>query len=317
MKPDADVSAMDPDLQQLPLVLDGKTVVFPCVEIIALSATPKTHGVEGYLRFHEAFDRRYGAHLRHYRLNDSTRWKKLLPKDRRKLAAWFSDTRTLRAPLLGITMHTHDLADEPQPPLFRMFFEHVWPEYPRGMFRMVLPLAAWEDPGALLELADEAMAEFPVYWGSMGFSFYWKSTDTTIDKHAEQWLGRHLVRYPGLAMGNDMLLNAFVEEGIANIGWLTFVGDALIDKLGGRDALSKAVRGTQVGLRSYARGVALQAGPRPELGDVNRRDTLPLYREVGRILEPVFAPNEVLERIQVTGIKDPDRRLAWLRRSLP
>jgi hypothetical protein len=306
------------DFDKLPLVVNGKTVIFPCVEIMALSKTPMADGAAGFMRFHEAFVKRYGGQLRHYRLSDSTKWKKVLPKDVHKVSGWLSDARTLREPLLGVVMHTQDDANDPQPPLFEMMFEHVYPEYPRGMFRIALPLHVVDGgAGDLLELVDDAMAEFDVHWGSAGYSFFWKDTDSKIDKLADQWIGRHLAKHPGLSTGDLLTWGSGVEEGLSNIGWLTFVGDELIEHLGGREALSTEIEGTAVGLRPYAKGVALQAGPVPELGNINRRNKLDSYREVGRILAPVFAPEEILEKIDVKGIDDPDKELAWLKRFLP
>ncbi|MCX4239736.1 type VI immunity family protein [Paraliomyxa miuraensis] len=309
---------MSNDLEKLPLVVNGKTVIFPCVEVMALSTTPKADGAAGYVRFYEAFAKRYGDRLRYYQLSDSTRWKKFSPKDLRKVPGWFEDARTLREPLLGIVMHTHEVANEPRPPLFDMMFDHIYAEYPRGMFRIVLPLeVVGEDGAELLELVDEAMTEFPVHWGSAGYAFYWESTDTKIDGFARQWLGRHLARHPGLSNGDFVTWGSGVEQGLATINWLTFVGDELIAQLGGRTALEAAVETAGIGLRSYAKGAALQAGPLPELGSVNRRNKLESYREVGRILAPVFAPEDVLTQIDVKGFDDPDKRLAWLRRFLP
>lgn len=309
---------MDKNLDKLPLIIDGKAVIAPCIEIMALSTVPKADGAAGYVRFYEAFMRRYGSAIRHYRLNDSRRWRAWQPKDRAKVPSWFADARTLAEPLLGITMHTHSPADEPRPPLFGMFFDHVSSERPRGMFQIVLPVDCIADgAAALLALVDDAMADFPVHWGTVGFAFHWDGNDTSIDRYADAWLGGHLLKHPGLAPGDLMSWGLRVEKGISNIGWLTFVGDALLPRLGGRASLAERLTGTGVELRSYAKGVALQAGDVPELGDVNRKNRLPKYCEVGRVLEPVFAPEDFLEKIRIPGIKDPDARLAWLRRFLP
>lgn len=312
---------MSKEFDKLPLAVNGKTVIFPCVEIMALSMVPKADGAAGYARFYEAFAKRYGDQFRYYQLSDSTRWKKVLPKDVHKVSGWFSDKRSLAEPLLGITVHTHDVADEPRPPLFEMMFDHIYADYPRGMFRIVLPIDAVSPHATdVLELVDDAMAEFPVHWGSAGYAFYWESNDTKIDNFANQWLGRHLAKHPGLSPGNFITFGLGVEQGLASIGWLTFVGDAYIEQLGGRKALEAACESAGIGVRRYAKGVALQAGPVPELGNVNRRQRLDHYREVGRILAPVFAPEEILTKIRITGIdgiNDPDRRLAWLKRFLP
>lgn len=309
---------MNEALSKLALVVDGKTIITPCVEIMALATTTMAEGAAGYLRFYEAFMRRHGARVRHYRLSESTRWKAWQPKDRGKVPSWFSDARTLREPLLGITLHTGSRASEPQPPLLDMFLEQVSIGRPRSMFQIALPVDCIENgTEALLELVDDAMAEFPIRWGTAGLAFYWEGNDTKVEKYAETWLGGPLARHPGLAPGDLMSWGLRVEKGISNIGWLTFVGDALVDQLGGREALAERLVGTGVGLRTYGKGVALQAGDAPELGDVNRKQTLPLHHEVGRVLAPVFTPDDFLERVRVTGIKDPDARLAWLRRFLP
>lgn len=309
---------MSKDFDKLPLVVGGKTVIFPCMEIMALSTIPKAEGATGYTRFYDAFARRYGGQLKYYRLSDSTKWKKVEPKDLRKVPGWFSDASSLAAPLLGIVMHTHEVAADPQAPLFEMMFDHVFPQYPRGMFRIVLPLDTMgKDVAMLLELIDDAMAEFPVHWGTAGYAFYWKGTDITIDEYADQWIGRHLAKHPGLSTGDLLTWGARVELGVANVGWLTFVGDTLVDRLGGRKALAAAAEGAGVKLRSYAKGVALQAAPIPELGNVNRKQDLAGHREVGRMLEPVFAPVEVLQEIDVKGYDDDDEMLEWLRRFLP
>lgn len=309
---------MSNDFDKLPLAVNGKTVIFPCVEIMALSKTPKVEGAAGYVRFYEAFAKRYGVQLRYYRLSDSTNWKKVMPKDARKVSGWFSDARSLKEPLLGISMHSNDVADEPRSPLFQMMFQHVYAEYPRGMFRIVLPLeSVGSDASQLLDLVDDAMMEFPVHWGTAGYAFYWDGTDTKVDRLADQWLRRHLIRHPGLSTGDLFTWGLRVEQGVFNIGWLTFVGDELIKQLGGRDRLQAAVQGTQVGLRSYSKGIALQAGPIPKLGNVNRKQRLDDYHKIGHILSTVFAPEDSLEKVQVTSIDDPDERLAWLKRFLP
>jgi hypothetical protein len=310
-------SSSDP-FARLPLIVDDKAVVFPCLEIMGLAVRSKADGADGYIRFHDAFVRRFGDRLTYYQLSDSTRWRRFQAKDRFKVPGWFSDSRSLREPLLGIGMHTAALPDEPWPPLLDMFFDQAWPQHPQAMCRIALPVDCVSSTVTeVLELVDDAMAEFPVHWGTAGYAFYWKDTDTDIEAYAERWLGGHLARHPGLATGDCLTWGSFVEHGVANVGWITFIGDAFIGQLGGRDALATAVAGTGITLRWYDRGVGLQAGPQPELGDVNRRATLPICREVGRILHPVFASDDALEQIPVTGIQDPDRRLAWLKRFLP
>jgi len=303
---------------KLPLVVSGKTVVHPCLEIMGLSVTPKKLGAAAYSRFYDAFASRYGASMTHYRLNDSATWKKVAPKDLRKLPGWFSDAGSLAAPLLGIEFHGDPVGDAPRPPFFQMMFVHTYPEYPRGMFRIALPVDTIEDdPTNFLALVDDAMAEFPIHWGTAGHAFYWQGTDTTIDKYATQWVGRHIKKHPGLSTGDLFRWGLFVEQGLASIGWLTFLGDTLTEAIGGRKGVLGAAKAAGIEVREYAAGVALRAAKLPELGDVNRKRDLPGHRAVGGIVAPLFAPVEKLRNLSVRGFDDKDEALAWLRRFLP
>jgi hypothetical protein len=77
-----------------------------------------------------------------------------------------------------------------------------------------------------------------------------------------------------------------IRQGLKSAGWLTLVGRRLLDTLGGEEALARALP-AEVTVHTLPFGVLIQAGPRPLLGDVNRREDLPLYRAVGRVLAPV------------------------------
>lgn len=306
------------DFEKLPLVVEGETVIHPCVEILALSTTPKVEDPAGFSRFFEAFERRYADKLTHYRLNDSTKWRKIRSKDRGKVSGWFSDSRSLVEPELGVDMHTHAQGDKPCPPMCQTFFDHVHEEYPRGMCRIILPVDQVDDDAAdLLALVDDAMSNFPIHWGSAGYSFYWESLDSTVDHYADQWIGRHLYKHPGLSPGTSMDALLSVEQGVSNIGWLTFLGKELIEKLGGIQTLDFAVKDAKLALRRYEKGVAIQAGPVPELGNNELGDRLAAYSAVGSIIEPVFARMEKLKEMSVKGYDDDEEMLEWLRRFLP
>ena len=62
---------------------------------------------------------------------------------------------------------------------------------------------------------------------------------------------------------------------------------------------------------SLTNGVVIQAGPRPETGDVNRRQTLPLYHNVGKAVAKLRV-NEHLPFIP--DPKDEQATEKWLAR---
>ncbi|KAI5916444.1 MAG: DUF3396 domain-containing protein [Nitrospira sp.] len=76
------------------------------------------------------------------------------------------------------------------------------------------------------------------------------------------------------------------RAGVKGANWLTFIDQGRVQRLGGeagvRSALDPAVE-----LTSINGGLLMRAGPTPAIGDENRRDRLPLYRSVFRVIEPL------------------------------
>jgi Protein of unknown function (DUF3396) len=76
------------------------------------------------------------------------------------------------------------------------------------------------------------------------------------------------------------------EDRIKGINWLTVLDDSWVKKLGGKQPLEEAL-GDGVVVHRFNAGVVIQAGPRPQLGDVNRRDPMTYYRQVAKALKPI------------------------------
>jgi hypothetical protein len=97
------------------------------------------------------------------------------------------------------------------------------------------------------------------------------------------------------------------------VSWLTLLGPALTAALGGGDALARNAP-AEVGVLPLGQGGAmLRAGEAPALGDANRRDPLPVYQAVGRMVTTVVAPDEALDEVAVDGMQGDDA-YDWLRR---
>ena len=90
--------------------------------------------------------------------------------------------------------------------------------------------------------------------------------------------GIDIVRIPfdAKAVGND---------GLKTVNWLTLLDTDLLKQLGGQRGLRSKLS-TDIDLITTKHGVIVQAGPVPGLGDVNRTEVLPLYREIDALLEP-------------------------------
>ena len=115
-----------------------------------------------------------------------------------------------------------------------------------------------------------------------------------------------LLRYPGLqyddrteAYYNDRL-QAGLYHGPRCADWLIALSDPLLEKLGGLDAVTDAMRPCPV--LPYEGGAVLQAGDAPGAGSDGDPESLPDYMRLGRVIEPVRAKN----LRHVIAVPDPD-----------
>ena len=67
--------------------------------------------------------------------------------------------------------------------------------------------------------------------------------------------------------------------------WFTLLGPALVEELGGREAIEGAL--DEVTVHETGAGLGLLCPGAPRAGDVNRDDEIPELREIARLVEPV------------------------------
>ena len=103
-------------------------------------------------------------------------------------------------------------------------------------------------------------------------------------------------RYPGLdAYGPwqggqirvDLTYPDFIPL-VKRAAWTNVLHHLTVRALGGEQAIREQLADTpEIRIVPFEHGLILQAGERPELGDLNRGDTLPLLRKLARVLRPV------------------------------
>ncbi len=157
-----------------------------------------------------------------------------------------------------------------------------------GLVRLVLPtdfIAASAAP--FVELAKNLVRKLDFSFGHGGYAVNWNDLGD-LSPNAELRLYPLGRRHPGIDLPdlNGMLF--VIPRGIKCVNWLTFLNAAYCEQLGGLEKL-QAKLGKDVTLHELPKGVMIQAGERPEVGDVNRRRRLPLYRKVGKALAPLRA----------------------------
>ena len=75
---------------------------------------------------------------------------------------------------------------------------------------------------------------------------------------------------------------------VKRAAWMTIVNEKTVAFLGGVVKLREAFADApEVVLHELPHGVAIQAGPEPRMGSLGKRDFLPTYRKVAKVLRPV------------------------------
>ena len=120
------------------------------------------------------------------------------------------------------------------------------------------------------------------------------------------------MRHPGLDLQSPSITSFSALSGIKCVNWLTFVGDGLSAKK--LPNLKEGALG-ELMIRRQIHGWIIQAGQKPCIGDVNRRDACSAYIEAGRLLASIRAndhPDFILDEDLFMG--SPERTNQWLSR---
>jgi hypothetical protein len=94
------------------------------------------------------------------------------------------------------------------------------------------------------------------------------------------------MRFPGVEIEDAGSVARRMGSHIKGVNWLTALSDEVLAPIGGRQALL-AHLDENFRIMEYEGGVLIQAGPSPELGDVNRQQIPRFYRELSRLVRPL------------------------------
>lgn len=291
---------------------DGERMATPCVEIVAFAYDlPEDMGA-GLTRFLRVYMDAFGTQQRFYRTGDMKRFRVQDTKAIEGPNHWFSNPDTLATKILGYHSHSGEKASQFQSPAISMTL--LGPLDPaRFVLRMALPTEWSSHPDQAVALAQDALAEFPLGSGYAGYSLLWEDADPLVDREVLKWSIPLMLRHPGLGYGDAIRISNGAHHGVAVVNWLTFLGTEAAAALGGLAAIERSAPPGVSVLPLGKAGVILRAGDAPQIGDVNRQETLPIYRAVGELVAPVVAPDEALDRILIKGMSE-EAAHDWLRR---
>jgi|GEM_PF-5989237 hypothetical protein len=125
-------------------------------------------------------------------------------------------------------------------------------------------------------------------------------------------------RYPGLEVFSPSCTfeSLSLKDAMRCINWLTAVGDEFLQSLGKVEDICRGMS-QQILVYRYEGGIVFQAGPKPDLGDGEKKIVSQYYREVARALKPVRL-QKMMYRFQEGTHGEPnfdlEDTLRWLAR---
>jgi hypothetical protein len=150
----------------------------------------------------------------------------------------------------------------------------------------------------------------PVH-GCAGFTFIFDTTQNSV------YIMQAIKRFPGFDFQGsvDFIMESkAVHNRIKSVNWLTVLCDALVEELGGLDAMRSALEPVCM-IHEYPGGVVIQAGAYPQLGDTYRNDIPEAYRLVARYTKSIRFEGYKDYLIRVPhGLDDVEETLSWVRR---
>ena len=163
-------------------------------------------------------------------------------------------------------------------------------------------------PDKLRALALELSREFPFSFGYASLALLPPSGDWY--PYRKQLLPI-LERYWGMDLCHLMTTSSSLGTGARGAYWLTFLGQPLLGRLGGLEALKSTLPFPEVSFQSLeGERLLLTLGQWPEAMDTREPLEVPHFRALARLLEPFF-PEEEIGLVSLLDYRDMGR---WLRR---
>lgn len=242
-----------------------------------------------------------GQKPRYWGIDGQNKWK-AVKGDILEMVRFWASEETAPRERYGLRLESGPTAQDVSDLSIRLYDDGRYP----GFVRLLLPL---ERLDGFTALARDLAAPLRFLSGHGGLSTNTAPDyPTSLPEYPVLALSR---RFRGIDFDDPLSFARFVRGGLKCVSWLTFVGDDLAARGGGRAALKQAL-GSEVTVVDLPHGLLIQAGPAPSAGDVNRQDHLPLQHHVGRVLRDLRFPESLLRRYD--GIGGTENTLEWLRR---
>jgi len=236
------------------------------------------------LRPYETFVRRFGQDVTLVSAgNGRPGWRKASPERLNRLREWFDDPKQ-RFHDSGTTLFRGGSRDIGQAPTF-WFTASPRDSLPSICCQVALPLTDENLAQAGMLVREFFGGQFPLASAAVGFGLAYDHLSwdhIRIAGHYQYWAQRH----PGLTTSGISQHQVVRGGGVHDVNWITVLGRALSERMGGLAALQEAVAvQPAISCEAFeADGVLIKAGSVPQLGDTTQGDEVELYGQVGRVL---------------------------------
>lgn len=278
----------------------------PCLDITLYWSGSVFDHSDGIVNFYRQSLELIGEGLRYFRTETMSKARPIKKDTIGLIPFWFQGTDTRR----DIYMLFLESGAAPDEPSDRAFALNAAPGM--GFVRLILPVSyIAESISPFLDLATNLGQTLAYDFGQAGLALNWNHLGD-YGSRAKEAMNSLANRYPGLDMSHPFCTKYVVSKGIKCVNWLTYLNMDYCQRLGGLPELGKKFDKNVV-IHTLNNGIGIQAGPAPEIGDVNRRKSLPVFHQVGKVLAPIrtkvhppiFGPE---------GIADKEITEKWLGR---
>ncbi len=186
----------------------------------------------------------------------------------------------------------------------------------RGFFQFYLPLTWFtEHPESTFsDLVLSFANRLHPLSGYAGIGVL-ESIDFDARQESGETVRKIAERFPGLEIEHCIGHTIYAEKGIKGVNWLTLLGDRWVQEIGGLDYLRIRL-GEDFKLTPYEGGLMIQAGPKPQIGDVTTNRWPEHYVTLAKVLKPIQVKvHGAFHRGDPMGKQkrmDHEASLAWL-----
>jgi len=180
-------------------------------------------------------------------------------------------------------------------------------------FKVVLPITWFADhPGDFPSFVLNYCQKLTPVSGYGGLGIIDSASGSILNQY-EPTVTRISQQFPGLEVDYPYKHLLHLNNGIKGVNWLTILSDHWLKELGGISAL-RAKLSSEFVFHQYSGGILIQAGSRPQMGDLAQNRLPKLYVQLNAALKPIRIKSHFPIHHSGKGRLDKEASEQWLAR---